>query len=271
MTSPTSITHLRASGRYDRSTKAFTRTLADHLSQADLISLSEVGSRDRRRAIRSLLRDSPDPWRVYQPSPNAVRRLDPRAARTADLAGVDESAILWRSDLFRLEAARSLLLTTIPTPGRPNPFYAPAVVLSPRRSSTTRLAVTAAHLPASVQDNLNSRHPSRDQNVRAWLDAVPRWRKRFNRFAYANHATDRLINADWNVDLRLGYFQRYLAEQFPAFSPTFDLSDLPSRGTHGRRIIDVSLTTADHPAPARILPLTPASDHAAYKETLVLR
>lgn len=256
------ITHVRASGRYDRPDSTFINALHLYMRDADVISLSEVGSPERRAAIKDALDGTS--WRAFHPSPK-----DPGPGE--DRQTVDESAILWDNHALRLRHASSLLLTSHPIPARPHPLYAVAAVFSTVTEDSTRVprfAISATHLPSDVQDNMFDAHPI-DSNVVAWRDATQNWPREFHRFAHRNRASIRLVNADWNVNIRQKRYRELVNEVFPTMHLTLP-TPLPSKGTHGPRLIDFSYTNAQVVSPAQIMPENPSSDHKPYTETIAL-
>lgn len=242
---PTTI-HNHASERYDRSLPLLRADVHRHTRQpADLATFTEIQQPPRARTLHKL----DDGWTGY---------TDPRT----------DVGIMWRNRKWNEIHRHRTRLTPHTyrtwTRGTTKRTYAITAILQADPPRTGRLLVTVAHLPAGIQrgDRFNARTPQRN---RVWADAVRGWATYVDRARQRWHPDAVLVVADWNADLRRPAWRHRLR----AFHlrPTWTIGHLPRRGTQGRdRLIDGTLTNLR--GRARLLPWTPVSDHAPYRERL---
>jgi hypothetical protein len=76
-----------------------------------------------------------------------------------------------------------------------------------------------------------------------------------------------VIDGDWNLDVRRPVVRRFFATFFPRLHWTHDRH---TRGTHGNRLIDGTLTNLRVVQPARTLTRMDGFDHAATLTILAL-
>lgn len=129
---------------------------------------------------------------------------------------------------------------------------------------------TVAHLTAGVEAGMVTRPTSwrrRDlaYRVSVWLQARQTWGRRTWR-RRRHHGLLVVMVADWNLNLERRRWRLLLR----AFHPRLRLTwrRFPGPGTHGRRVIDGTLTNLQVVRPAVLLADDPSSDHRPYREVL---
>lgn len=251
---------LHTSGRYDEPPRDIVADFNTWLADAEigLLSMTEVAKNSRY----AVLRDRPG-WGSY----NGKER-----------AGADDCAWGWREaewQLLEVDVAVVSTLKSYRTNGTLIPPQYVVTVLLLHRLTGKTLQASLSHLPSHIQEGGHLRTNSDGGlTLRAlkWRDATRRWKKQQLALARRWQPSARIMVADWNFDLRVRWFRRYLANLYPAFRPTF-VAPFPSTGTLGRRIIDIALVNRGLRIvqKAKILVQHKSSDHRAFKMRLAFR
>jgi len=234
--------HTHTSSRYDRSAQSLEAALDNYMKDADLITLTEVASPTRSDKIKE------KGW----------------GGIWANHGGGDDSAIAWRQSEFELVYADSTPLTNGRLAGSRTNIYAARAVLE--HVSGARLVVSSVHLPASVEGRGGFK---KAQRYAVWKVCQVALRLKTNALARRFNADAVMIVADWNINIKMSWVQAWFKTNFPTYRLTWQ-KPFPSRGTHGRRIIDLTLIggalkTVKKPW---LLKKDSSSDHVAYSEVL---
>lgn len=233
------------SGRWDASDEAWSAGILQlRKAGARAISLTETGQ-DRRMA--QIL---PPGWGL---------------ARVDEAPGQSECSVMWNQKHWSLasEPYVTLLSETRWRRSKSGALTLPIYGLTvPLRHVVTKRALLLGvlHSPSAVDgpDGYSEDTPLRVRAHEETVDHVPEmWKVGRER----HPAAARLLNADWNLDARKQWVQRWWDEEEPSLNSIWE-GDLPDRGTHGPRVIDwMAFGGRLEHDESRVLPAVPGLDH----------
>lgn len=234
MTAELHLEHL--SGRWDKEAALLDADVSEAQGHVDIMTLTEV--RDGLRPDVLPRRG----WTVLQDRANG------------DMA---ECAILVRDETWRVAHWRAEVLGPDMGPG--GRVVGVFAVLVHRRTGL-RVVVGTAHLPSAVEGTWLRR----GRRVVVHQRSVQRARRRMRRMYRRFGCDAALFAADWNVNLRRDWVQRWVRAAWPVMRTP---KHIPNRGTHRSRLIDWPVARRIPNLTMRILPPTPASDHRRIRVT----
>lgn len=234
--------HTHCSSRFDRSPESLAAGVRLWAEFSDVMTFTEV-SRDTRAKALHL-----EGWGLAQVE-------DERH-------GEDECAVMYRMDKWRFVSAKSVRLSTHALTDRgPSKIYALHVVLEHKRTGQ-RVLVAVCHLPAHIDGGSGFRRDN-PRDLSAFRDSVENW----HLLLRANPTPHKVVVADFNIDFKRGWARGFVESAFPGLRLNW-LGHMPgAAGTHGRRLIDGTLTNL-RVIRARVLAHHRSSDHTPYTETL---
>lgn len=222
------VRHVHASGRFDRSPASLLRATLTYLRRPRSPRKNLITYTEVVGPRRTYLRRMLPHWKVLG------RKGDATMAVARWRWVVEEVSYLHGTDQIR----------------RPVWFL---IVDLRRRRTGERVTVVAGHLPA---------HHDRPNYLKGWSECM-----RALSALWKDRTQPLVIAADWNKDWRQEETRRQFRKVFPGCNCTWD-GHLPENGTHGRRLIDFTIT--DLPVKRRHLyAANSSSDHTAYAEVLV--
>lgn len=206
----TDLTHVRISGEASASDAAWFSALNQWARGADVVDLSECGS--KRKPLAE--------W-AFRNNFVLVHSRE---------RGQSENAVLVANHFGRVVDVRQRRLTRLRLrSARKAPLFALKVQIQ-ALDNNARVWDTCTHLPAHSEGRRGLKPGWSSKVYRA---AALGWSE--TRFRGGN----RIISADWNLDHRKRWVRAYLNRLFPGTRPGWDLDNLPKRGTIGpRRLID---------------------------------
>lgn len=257
--------HIHCSSRYDRSVESLESDLDTWMSKSSLITLTEVASEKRARALRE------KGWGYY----NA----------TAEGGRADDAAICWRRDTW-LEKQHWLRKLH-------GPFHSTHQVLSGNWSTTVllrhtesgdTLLVSVSHMPHGVEAQAGFKTTGEywEDRKKTYQESIKAWSTHIKDLTNKYKPDGALVIADWNVSLKLNWFRDYLADHWKGYhqawvrfpteggsltgGPVAPLG-APGKGNHDR-IIDGTLyqglKVTDEP---NLMARVRSSDHRPYQES----
>lgn len=227
------VEHVHSSSRWDRPASSLHRQ-AVRFRHREVVTWTEVGA--RRRALK-------------------VPGVRSWAPRPTDLAVSWRGARLVDRGVFR--PTRRVYVSH----GRTWRLYVAWVMLA----GVSRTLVMVAHMPSHVEFGSRWRRGVPDR-VAQWRAGVRGWAHRYRHLVARFDPEVSVLAADWNVDLRRRVWRHRVADPFPARLDVTWRRPLPQAGTHGRRLIDGSLS--DGRGRARLLRDDVSSDHRPYLDRL---
>jgi hypothetical protein len=233
------IKHAHLSTRYDKSVDALRRVVRGFTEYADIITLTEVDSEKREKALK----------------------FDGFGVITGDKTGRDDCGILWDVSVWQLIHKETFNVS---------PYMAgnigAAVVILEHRKTGKAVLFSVIHTPSSVEGNGRVEGGRRDE----WYAAVRNWRNKCKKLAKQYGAPRMVLVADWNINLKARWVRAVVSSLFPRWKYVWDLRKLPVGGTHGPRLIDFTIYKGKLKVAVRpkIHRSTAASDHKGYDEVL---
>ena len=206
---------------------------------ANLATLTEVGSDERTQILKDA---APGEWGAWVPDQSDV--------------GVMWDKADW--ELKTKEAHKLTDKTWTDGQGRKHTTWAASAKLKSTHDGRT-IYLGISHLPSHVQDG-NSFH--NNAQAAAWKDAVKGWHTYWNDFRNEHHPDAGFLVADWNIDFHSQHWRDYVQGVFPSLHLSWK-GNMPSGGTHGKRLIDATWATVK-PYAARLLKDDDSSDHRPY-------
>lgn len=235
--------HVHASGRFDRSPASLETALDTYVyhEHADLLTLTEVSGNPRSSTLPE------SQWSVVQ-SKDGGRKSD--------------SAILFNNNTWTLRFQE--VVPIVQGDGSILPVWAVFAVL--KHESGKVVVVSSAHLPRSVEGKTGFSKVEA-KRVRATLSGSQQWRQHANGLYREWDADAILLAADWNLNIKKSWVQRWFKKSAPAYDANWQ-GKMPVRGTLGKRIIDIALLRGLRVVSREILPHNKSSDHTPYREVL---
>lgn len=243
------VRHLHSSSRYDRPPATLLRALLGFVKRADIVTLTEVNSEKRAASMRKV--------KGYS------------ALRGHGFPAADESGIMWRAKVWRLCWSRCRELAD--KTGSQRLSIAGLAAIFRHHLTRQKVLVVVLHTPAGVEGVYAN--PLKYPKVAAHHVTVTALQSWVREIVAEHPDLDGIvIAADWNLNLFKDWVQAWVAREFPGLQATWlheGRRSLPKRGSHGRRLIDWTLTNL-RVWKVKLLRRNRSSDHCPYVETLIL-
>jgi hypothetical protein len=250
----TKVNHIHSSSRFDRSDASLERAVRNYLSQASVVTMTEVNREGRERILRRV-----------------AKELN-FTVITGDLSSRDDCAIIFDNDVFELVHGRTYTVqskTYRTVDGRTVQPFGVATAVLRTKSTGRKTAWTVGHTPPSVEGRNGL-----DGSLRAivWMGYIRNWRKHWNMITKLYSTDGLVVVADWNVNLKRRAFQTLFRTLFPSLKSAWGSGPFPAGGTHGRRLIDFTLYRGKIRQSGKpfLMKDDDSSDHRPYKEVLYL-
>lgn len=239
------IRHVHASGRFDQSVSAFEDGLRGYRAVSSLITVTEVDNDKRARELKAAGWDGV--W----------GNLSPR----------DDCGISWLEKDWGRVWAGTLELSHRryknergKITGRTAGAFA---VLD--HASGKRGVIASAHTPHGMQAELQHDRVKTDVAL-AYVSITRAYRTRALALARRHDADFVILNADWNLNVRLAWVRAWFRTYRRGTGLRLNWTPpYPVRGTHGHELIDATLYRGlSLAAPSSIMSPNKDDDHVAY-------
>jgi len=239
--------HTHSSGFYKGSIQALHRAVLKYAQTAQVITLTEVATEGREDALAV-------------PGFGVV---------VGDKGLKDDSAIVYDKSVFKVIFHESYLVShhLFKLGGHlSSPLYAQNAVLE-HLESGKRVVVSVCHFPSGVEGDLaHHRHTDR---VVAWHQATNNLRRRSNQLKTHFKTDASILAGDWNINFKHRWARAAIKVKFPMWKLVWSAVDrLPSRGTHGSRLIDGAVLKGLKVIAAYVDIDDNSSDHGPWSELL---
>lgn len=245
----TVFSHVHASGRFDQSPGQFAEGLKAYRKISSIITVTEVDRNTRARMLAS--GEWAGVWGDKGPRDDCGITWDPAVWKKLWAGTVTVAKNRYRNE-------RHVLADTTEA----------AYAVLEHKETGKVIVFGSLHTPHGMQDELRLNKVHTDVGLayvaiaHGYLRHARRLGKKYNATAYA-------LSADWNLNVRTlwvrGWFRTYGRALGLKLNWT---GNLPSRGTHGKEIIDATLYKGMNMNKLpRVLPKSPGDDHVAYQQS----
>lgn len=245
--------HIHSSGRFDRSPESLKAAVLKYQEDADVITLTEVSTGSRKKAVRDANGDA-------------------FSAVIGDQGNHNDGVVVFNKSKYALvyyENHKAANSTYFRKNGhRTKPIYATIVVL--REIKTDKYFVmTVIHLASSVEGDLYHKHKT--LRTISWLKTFRGAKNRTNLLKKRYKAQAAFFIADYNVNFKRAWARAVVKAVAPRYSNNWKKTAVVG-GTHGNRIIDATLIKGKAVSfgGAKLYANDDSSDHRPYIETLRL-
>lgn len=241
--------HTHSSGKYNAPAAELHKAVQSYAETASIITFTEVDREVREKALK----------------------LRGFGVLATDHGAKDDSAIVYNgaewqkiyhrphlvgSHLFKLGGHLS------------SPLWAQVAVLE-HKQTKKRVVVGVCHFPSGVEGDLA--HHRKTDRIAAWRQSTNNLRKHLNAVKRHYHADAIILSGDWNINFKHTWARALIKANFPIWNLVWSRAGLPSRGTHGARLIDGAVLRGLRVLQAFVEKDDPSSDHTPWSEVLTFK
>jgi len=246
------FSHIHASGRFDQSPTLFKKGLDHYRKISSIITVTEVDRNTRAHYLTS------DGWEGVW----------------GDKGPRDDCGITWDKNVWEKVWANTKTVSRARYVNERHVLAdtteAAFAVLQHKESGKVVL-FGSLHTPHGMQDELRSHNVHSDVAI-AFVKITNGYRRWARFFAKRFNVDAVALSADWNLNIRVLWARTWLLRYARAGGYKLNWTgNYPTRGTHGKEIIDATLYKGMNMKHLpKILPTQPGDDHTGYVQAFNL-